>query len=74
MALSIRRIVMLAVVSLMMALMVALSGTALAAAPRVPPADERGFCALAAVGVFFGGGPTPGETISGSRRPCGSFG
>ncbi len=73
MALSMRRIVMLAVVSLIMALTVALSGTALAAAPGVPPANERGLCALAALGVFVGGGPTPGETISGSGL-CGTTG
>ncbi len=63
----------LAVALVMAALVVALSGTALAAAPGVPPANERGLCALAALGVFVGGGPTPGETISGSGL-CGTTG
>ena len=70
MALSMRRIVMLAVVSLIMALTVALSGTALPA-PGAPPRDEQALCTLAAVGVHFGGGPNPGELL-GPRGPCGT--
>ena len=70
MALSMRRIIMLAVVSLIMALTVALSGTALAA-PGAPPENERALCALAAVSIHFGGGPNPGE-LFGPGGPCGT--
>jgi hypothetical protein len=68
---SMRRIVMLAVVSLIMALTVALSGTAALAAPGPPPENERALCALAAVAVHFGGGPNPGE-LFGPGGPCGT--
>ena len=58
-----RRIVMLAVVSLMMSLMMALAGPALAAhgGGHVEPIQQR--CALVGVSIFFGGGPPPGGTI-----------
>jgi hypothetical protein len=58
-----RRIVMLAVVALMMSLMMALAGPALAAhgGTHEEPVQKR--CALVGVSIFFGGGPTPGGTI-----------
>ena len=70
-----RRIVILAVVALIMALMMALPGPALADhgephfADHGTPLDERGnfLCAAAAVAIFIGlerEGPTPGETIT----------
>ncbi len=71
MALSMRRIVMLAVVSLMMALTVALSGTALAA-PGPPPEQDRGnkLCAFAARAISIGSDVSPGELISGNCVPA----
>ena len=58
-----RRIVMLAVVALMMSLMMALAGPALAAhgGTHEEPVQQR--CALVGVSIFLGGGPTPGGTI-----------
>ncbi len=61
-----RRIVMLAVVALMMALMRALSGTALAAHGEPHEGPLVGVCARAALAIFFGlerEGPNPGELI-----------
>ena len=61
-----RRRVMLAVVTLMMALMMALSGPALAQG-EPPAAPGNKLCAIAAVAIFIGlerEGPTPGERIS----------
>ncbi len=62
-----RRIVILAVVALIMALMMALPGTALAAQGEPPAAPGNKLCAIAAVAIFIGSereGPTPGETIT----------
>ncbi len=67
-----RRIVMLAVVALMMALMMALSGTALAANGE-PPADPGNkLCAFAAIAISRGvmGEVSPGELISTNCVPA----
>ena len=62
-----RRRVMLAVVALMMALMMSLSGAALAAQGEPPAAPGNKLCAIAAIAIFIGlerEGTTPGELIS----------
>ena len=70
MALSMRRIIMLAVVSLIMALTVALSGTALAAPPG-HPLETTARCARCPPWAFTVLGGHPRRVVR-ARGPCGT--